>query len=318
VEIEEPIVVDLENDFGRRWDLAARVPPFVPIQPNVPPAAGHNVQRVKSDMIGGSLGWGTPTITRRIPGTLDAYRQAILGARHYIYIENQYFNFQPLGKMLEDALNLTPTLQLIVVLPFDTEEAREQDKRELEPRYGIPLSSDDIRKVKGATYRHSLFLQKQNVDRLRKVPNAANRVGFFALASQIPGKPKPEEVYPHSKVMIVDDMRAIRGSANTNGTGFRIDGEMNVVVHSRNDVTAFRNALWKEHLGVDLSTRQIRDFFKEWNTRAVKGVTKAEDIPSGSLSSLHVVVLTNPPPGQKYNGQLEFIGNFFRIIDDEV
>lgn len=317
VEVEGPIVIDLENDFARRWDEAGHVPPFIPERPNPPPAGGHNVQLVKTDMLGGSTVPSTPS--KRIPGTLNAYTQAIAGARHFIYIENQYLNFQPLGKLLEEALNRTPTLQLIIILPFDTEEAAEDEtKRELEPRYGIPLTDTDIKKVKNSMYLHSLFLQRQIVDRLRKVSNATNRVGFFTLGGHVPGAAKSDQIYPHSKMMIVDDTWAIVGSANTNGRGFKIDGEMNVVIHSRPEVTAFRNALWKEHLGVELNTRQIRDYFKEWNQRALKGFTKAEDIPPASLSNLHAVVLTNPPAGQKYNGQLESIGNFFGIIDDEV
>ena len=308
--VEGSIVPHLENDFGRRWNDAQPPGNDLPRPSLQPTAGGHNVQVVKTDHVVSRGSLPPPPFPNF--GTFDAYKQAIAEARHYIYIENQYLNCKQLADELFNALQATPTLQLIAIIPFNTEEARYIRNRTFPSAFGFP-DAKERRDIQLRIALHGLFNQALLVKRVRSVPNAGSRVGIFTLAGLIPGQSQPEEIYPHSKVMIVDDTCAIIGSANTNGRGFHTDGEMNVVIHRRPEVTAFRKALWKEHLGVELDTRKIRDFFKEWDRIALPSVASADLVPLGPLATQHAVKLSNPPPGQEYNGNFSFILN----ADDE-
>ena len=55
-------------------------------------------------------------------GTLEVFVQAIKHARHFIFMENQYYRDPDLADALVDALNKNPSLQLIMVLPFFSQE----------------------------------------------------------------------------------------------------------------------------------------------------------------------------------------------------
>ncbi|MDF3072294.1 MAG: PLD-like domain, partial [Polyangiaceae bacterium] len=98
---------------------------------------------------------------------------------------------------------------------------------------------------------HGTKLQFEFIDKMRKVKSAASRVGVYALATCLAGT--ATMIYPHAKTAVIDDTWAYIGSANMNGRGLQgTDAEMGVVVHDRSIVSAYRKALFKEHLGVDL------------------------------------------------------------------
>jgi phosphatidylserine/phosphatidylglycerophosphate/cardiolipin synthase-like enzyme len=297
--VEGNIVTNLEHDFVRRWNNAATGNQLTRPQ-CVSTYSGRHCQIVKTD----------PWQDTR--GTLDAYRQAITSARHYIYIENQYVNYQPLGEMLYEALAANQNLQLIMVIPFITEESAGLSTTHFEPVYWFQFwrgwtDSDEIHE---RMYLHGDYLQAQIINRLRSLPNAANQVGVFALAGCVRGSSTAEEIYPHSKVAIVDDTWAIIGSANTNGRGFELDGEMNAVIHHRGTVSRFRTALWREHLGVNLPLRQVREFLAQWNGRALSPArADPTDCTCAELRNVQAVKYPTPRPGQRYNGGLSWVVN---------
>lgn len=113
-----------------------------------------------------------------------------------------------------------------------------------------------------------------------------------------------EQVYPHSKLMIVDDTWAIVGSANANGKSFVTDEEISVAIHDRDYATKLRKMLFKEHIGEEIETRQIRGFFDIWNRKSLKTVDDPSECDPAQLTQVHAVKLGNPPPGQKYDGPL--------------
>jgi phosphatidylserine/phosphatidylglycerophosphate/cardiolipin synthase-like enzyme len=306
--VEGTVVANLEMDFVRRWN--AGDPAGTPITPpTITPTAGnHNVQVVKTDFI--PHPGDEADIHYR--GTLDAYRHAILEARHYVYIENQYFNYTGLGDLLVDALGRNSALQVIVVLPFNTEEALSIGAHTFTDAYFWNAGALNEREVRARMYMHGLYLQSQLITRLRAVPRAADRVGIYALAGCAGGA--VDMIYPHSKLTIVDDTWAIIGSANTNGRGFVADAEMNIVIHKRSFVTPLRTALWKEHIGVELTTRRIRDFVREWNARAVSPRNHPSDCTCAEVATVHAVKLRSPPRGQAYSGP----GNWLPFVDDAV
>lgn len=307
--VEGPIVKNVEYDFARRWNQGTPAGNEIAARAVAPTRGNHSVQLVKTDFFPGAGDAGD----YRATGTEDAYRQAILEARHYVYIENQYFNYRPLGDMLVEALEGNPGLQLILVIPFNTEEAMALGATNFAKTYWYTPGAIEENEIRDRGYLHGLFLQAGIIRRLRAVPNAANRVGIFALAG-CAGSPTAQMIYPHSKTIIIDDTWALIGSANTNGRGFYSDGEMNVVIHKRSVVTSLRRALWREHLGLDLDTRDIRDFFGTWQARSLPPQDSPDLCDCAALATVHAVKLRNPPAGQEYDGP----GSWLPYVDNQV
>jgi len=299
VMIKGEAVKDIERNFAVRWNDAMPKSAVISVSPpSKSTGSNHNIQVVKTDL---TERWIRQRHTISYKGTMDAYRRAIMGARHYIYIENQYFSYPKLGDMLYKALQADSGLQLIVVIPFATEEAIAVGGAVFDNQYWI-MGGWDENGIQRRIWMHGTYLQAQLIKKLRKVSNAANRVGIYGLAGCYTGATTPEMIYPHSKTMVVDDTWAYIGSANTNGRGFVTDGEMGVIIHNRAAVTAYRRSLWKEHLGIDLKTRKIRDFFKTWNSKALSGKKEPGDCTCSEVATVHAVKIKNPPKGQEYNG----------------
>jgi phosphatidylserine/phosphatidylglycerophosphate/cardiolipin synthase-like enzyme len=309
-------VANLELDFAVRWNQSPGGNDLKP--PSMPQLAqgqAPDLQVVKTH----NENVSTMTTSLSGQGTLEIYKNAIREARHYIYIENQYLNYPPLGEFLAEALNKNAKLQLIAVLPFFTEENAGLARRVLDRTWG-PFWFDDEETKKGrlvATrerlFLHATYNQAQIIHKLRAVPDAANRVGFFTLAG-CTATGTPEMIYPHAKTMVVDDTWAYIGSANTNGRGFVIDEEIGIVIHDRKTVTGYRNALWKEHLKLEVETRTIREFLTLWQKTALKGKSAPSDCTCGELAKGHACELLNPLPGQEYNGPLEFGYDFDSLV----
>jgi phosphatidylserine/phosphatidylglycerophosphate/cardiolipin synthase-like enzyme len=298
----DPVKV-VEHEFVERWNLAAPTDNVsnTLAENALKVTSGGTIQIVKThrsylDSSVGSLGKLTSD-----QGTLNVFTHAIKEARHYIYIENQYVNYPPLGDLLVEALNSNVHLQLLVVIPFVTEEGLELGATRFRNIY-FPMGLDDIVQ---RGWAHGEYNQAQILKKLRAINNAADRVGIFGLAG-CTSAGTPEQIYPHAKTMVVDDVWAYIGSANANGRGFVSDDEIGVVIHDRQVVQAYRKALWKEHLSIDIETRDIREFCKAWNAKALDGKAAPSDCTCGELRSVHAVKYLTPPAGQKYEGPLEY------------
>ena len=304
--VEGPVVTNVESAFASRWNEWRVVDP---VQQNLLPlpvinqAQGdHNAQVVKTDHIVVHTSLAPPPIPH--PGTFDAYKQAITEARHCIYIEDQYFRHAALGDLLVKALEARTNLALIVVIPFFTEEAKKEKHFAWEDfvTWLFKKANVQVQDVRDRMAAHGDYLQAQLIERVRKVSNADKRVGIYALAGAVTSGTQAEQIYPHSKTMIVDDTWAIVGSANTNGRGFVSDGEMSIVFHRRPEVTALRKALWKEHLGVEVDTRDIRKFFTEWQRLSLSEQNSASGCAVSDVRKVHAVKFKTPRKGQQYNG----------------
>jgi phosphatidylserine/phosphatidylglycerophosphate/cardiolipin synthase-like enzyme len=151
---------------------------------------------------------------------------------------------------------------------------------------------------------------------MKQAPTRVAVVCIAGVANQYDGTAWVDtvsDIYPHAKTMVVDDTWAYIGSANANGRSFRLDGEIGYVIRDRAVVTTYRKALWKEHLDVDVETRDIRKFMDDtWKAKIIKGKAKPADCSQAELQNVHAVELTDPPKGQKYNGP----GSFLVTIDD--
>ena len=320
----------LIDDFTRRWnagngtrpnDANLPAPALAPV-----PGGPYKVQLVKTENVQGG-----PRVTRNVAnglyyGTRDAWQAAVREARHYIYIENQYIRDQPFCDALCDALRKNSLLQVIVVVPFQSEEEFRGAAAmpNYESKFGLsaalrlwfdPAKRDAFQDEivnKGLKIQHGSYLAHRFVEKLRAA--GGPRCGLFALANAtVTGA--PEMIYPHSKIMIVDDTWAYVGSANANGKSLKIDGEVGYVIHDRAAVTAFRRQLWFEHLQVNWPTRDIRDFLTRWKATAVSPAkAQVADCTAAELAVVQAVALANVPAGQKYDGP----GSSMNTWDDEV
>jgi phosphatidylserine/phosphatidylglycerophosphate/cardiolipin synthase-like enzyme len=150
----------------------------------------------------------------------EAYLGALRSAEQLIYIENQFLWSSEIVRILVDKLRHPPCdeFRILLVLP-------------VHPNNG----ADDTRGQLGV---------------LAEADGDARR----ALACTVyAGGERPERVYIHSKITIIDDRWLTIGSANLNEHSLFNDTEMNVVVSDPETVLATRRRIFAEHLDLPLS-----------------------------------------------------------------
>ncbi len=236
--VRGPAVAQIWRNFEERWNdrtsphthslSPGGAPPEVIIRPPPRPESfsTHHVQvlRTLSCDIYPFLPAGEQTIRQ-------AYEQAIDRAKHYIYIEDQYF--WPCSIISKLSAATARGVKVVLVLSH---------------KFGVPLLA----------YYHNK-MRHDALDRLR----SANPSNVYVYHLQ---KPRlGADIYVHSKVMIIDDCYATIGSANIGWRSSTTDSELHLsvvdddVVPSVMDgvpVTVCRFAkdlrisLWTEHLGL--------------------------------------------------------------------
>ena len=186
---------------------------------------------------------------------LQGYYDLIENAKHYIYIENQFFVSKSwtdeerkkcphsvsgivkneiayyLRKRIEKAYYNKENFKVFIFLPL------------LPGFAGEPEDSATLQIIVKHTYagicrNHGLSL----IEQLRKIMGErwANYIGFYSLRNHalVNGIPKTEIIYIHSKLMIVDDTKVLLGSANINDRsmiGTR-DSEFAVIIKENKEV----------------------------------------------------------------------------------
>ena len=174
----------------------------------------------------------TPT-AQAIAEVETLYLDMIAAAKHYIYIESQYFTSKVLGEALAARLAEPHGPEVVVVL-----------------RLG---SSGWLEAPTMAALR-TVLLQKLH---------AADAHGRFQ--AWYPGMPGGTGYDLHSKLMIVDDEWLRVGSANFANRSMGFDTECDLVIGARGDsstraaIAAARTALLAEHL--DVSEPDVQEAF---------------------------------------------------------
>ncbi len=164
-------------------------------------------------------------------GEQTAYRmilKAIREARQFIYIEDQYLVSMEISSELKKALQNTPNLNVIILIPHGS----------------ITDMAAFSCQVELGEQVH--FRRQQFIDPLRKA--ARSRVGVFFLSP-----PGAKNTYVHSKMMVVDDEYAIIGSANLNRRSLTHDSEAIAGIYDPSPdsmAKRLRVALWARHLGM--------------------------------------------------------------------
>ncbi|WNG94386.1 phospholipase D-like domain-containing protein [Mycobacterium sp. ITM-2016-00318] len=153
---------------------------------------------------------------------------AIAGARHTIFLENQYLAARRLVDALAGRLRENDGPEIVIVLPRRGNNRLEQQTMD------------------GA--RHRLIQQLWAADE-------HHRLGIYYPVTD-GGAP----IYVHSKVMTIDDRLLRIGSSNLNNRSMGFDSECDVAIEAdsnnvdsdsvRREVTSMRNRLLSEHLGV--------------------------------------------------------------------
>jgi len=167
----------------------------------------------------------------------SAFVDAIRSARRLIYIENQFFRLRRVAEEIGRRVAAEPQLDVIIVLPMAPDMVAFERKTGPDMRFGEWLQVKALRHLlKLAGERVGLFSM---VGRSSATPGLGGRARAFGSGI----------VYPHSKVLIVDDARAIVGSANINGRSFRMDTEAALEWSDDPRIRAFREELFAGHLG---------------------------------------------------------------------
>jgi phospholipase D1/2 len=252
----------------------------------------------------------------------DAYLHLIENAEHYIYIENQFFvsnaqdnNTSPVRNRIANALfqrilrahRNGQRFRVFIVLPL------------------LPAFENDVSDQDGATVRlivhfqqttlskgdGSLFvqLQQEGIDPSEFVSVCSLRTHALLPSteqstdsssnSHLRDRIVTEQLYIHSKLLIVDDRRVIIGSANINDRSMmgNRDSEIAVMIEDTDTVDTFMNgkpfsaarfaqslrlSLFKEHLCISddqLILDPLSDTFNEyWSHTALLNTSIYRDV----------------------------------------
>ncbi|KAI3923866.1 hypothetical protein MKW92_011730 [Papaver armeniacum] len=216
----------------------------------------------------------------------NAYCSLIDKAEHYVYIENQFFIsglsqdevirnrvLESLYKRILRAYRESKCFRVIIVMP-------------LLPGFQGGLDDSDaasVRAIMHWQYRTICRGKNSILQNLYDVlgPRTCDYISFYSLRGHgrlCDGGPLvTNQVYVHSKVLLIDDHTAMIGSANINDRsllGSR-DSEICIVIEDKEFVNSFMNgkpwkagkltyslrlSLWAEHLGIrDGEINGLRD-----------------------------------------------------------
>ena len=242
LEICGPAATDVHHNFVQRWngaserDLADGAWPENEQIPDLPfpekltqPAGEIPVQisrTVRRNTYGdttSALGADPFDIAKGEQSCLEQYVAAIDSARETIYIEDQVLMSGLILEKLEKALKRG--VEIVYVLPGMV--------------WGrVLLSLDDPRLC-------AFF------DKLKSLRRFSNFTMAALAANRGPGK--YIDIYVHAKIAIVDGIWATIGSCNIADRSFYSDTELDAAFWNKNAAQNFRNDLFMEHLGVDVS-----------------------------------------------------------------
>lgn len=256
--VEGPASLDLYQTFRERWNdprppsnLEGSPPAIGGHFAQAPAVGTHHVQVLRTYADNN----GYPFAPMGEFTALRACIKAIGLAQSHIYIEDQFFVSEEIANALEAALIRSPRLRIIVVVPQSP---------------SIFLAPFNSR-------------QRIVVDRLNAV--AKGRFDIYHLRNQHPDH-QGEQIYVHSKLMIVDDIWAEIGSMNCNRRSLTHDVEACVAVMDDaiegggcEFVRDLRLSLWGEHLNLTPGDHSILDpeqGFEVWCDRSGQPGVPAE------------------------------------------
>jgi phosphatidylserine/phosphatidylglycerophosphate/cardiolipin synthase-like enzyme len=212
-ELQGPVVDAVSEHFRFRWHAVTGE--RIEAAAPAAPAGRLELQIVRTvpEKIYDELPRGEFTIC-------EAYLGALRSAERLIYIENQFLWSSEVVRILVDKLRHPPSdeFRILLVLPAHPNNGGDDTRGQL----GVLAEADG---------------------------NARRALACTVYA----GSERPERVYIHSKITIIDDQWLTIGSANLNEHSLFNDTEMNVVVSDPETVLATRRRVFAEHLDLPLS-----------------------------------------------------------------
>lgn len=200
---------------------------------------------------------------------LKAYMESVKRARQYIYIENQYFRLPELAEQIKEA-----ALKLLG-------DGRVPEQHGYLHLFVVTNSTEDPAVATGGYLTYKMLDALGRADRVpiyaqkdkgtKEPVRPQNIPGLKTHICTLVSPDSPADnwqpVYVHSKLMMVDDIFMIQGSANVNVRSMAFDSEIAIVLqdtdHS-NIIPAMRNKLWSLHTG-GLGVGNVpSDVFKQW------------------------------------------------------
>ena len=220
---------------------------------------------------------------------LQAYYNLIENSKHYIYIENQFFiskSFEDNGKpyLVENKIALYIRNRILKACK-NKEKFRVYILIPLLPGFaGEPEKSGTLQIILKYTYEgicrnRGLSIIEKLKEEMDKIgENWEDYIGFYSLRNHsiVNGIPRTEIIYIHSKIMIVDDLYVICGSANINDRSMKgsRDSEFCVLIKEKRTeisqmnkkifksskfASSLRKSLMSEHLGINVNNNILID-----------------------------------------------------------
>jgi phospholipase D1/2 len=275
--------------------------------------------------------FGLPTET----SIQESYIELISNAKRYVYIENQFFISSTgdnkrgslvknkIAKALVDRVLKETTeksqFRVFVILPccpaFEiSDRAQLFHPDAFTVRATLHFISKTIQSIKAAVgdekfHSHFTFhsLRKFEIDSNPELPL------------------RQEQIYIHSKVMIVDDEAAIIGSANINDRsllGVR-DSEVCVLIQDPEFARSARIQLWQEHLQCeaiqDQDPPESEETWKLWKESSAKNTQVFDTLfnvwPSNSIKTLSQLVESQNSTGRRLEATAQLHSIQGRLVD---
>jgi phosphatidylserine/phosphatidylglycerophosphate/cardiolipin synthase-like enzyme len=218
--VRGPVAFDVDRNFRERWnalDKAEKLPDLGSYDLTVASKRG-GVTRTAQLLR--TMPDDDPVYPKAVEANIiTCYLQAIGNAQKYIYIEDQYFRSQEISRALVARKKVRPDLQLVVVT--------------------VPIWE----KIPTSTLTRNAM----------EPVNRAYGPSFYKL--MVSGRSKwwfggtaYKDVNVHAKIMIVDDVFMVIGSANIHERGMHHDSELVVAALDPERAGRLRVQLWAEHL----------------------------------------------------------------------
>lgn len=259
IKLEGPCVTEAMKFYQERWNDPRTPHDFPAIGGSIPTAlpdtnitqindavGTHSVQLLSTYACRSNDGQGNQNSYPFAQGGRFTYQNALIfaikNAEHFIYVEDQYCWPSDVVVELGNAVDRGVVLILMLARDFDSP---------------------------GLTPYHN-FLRHTAIESLIKQQGDKNLVFVYHL-EQVEINPETqlrEQIFVHSKTMIIDDRYMVIGSGNLNRRSMKTDTEFGAAVVDKNAVDStingavasvggaileYRKNLWSEHLGITVA-----------------------------------------------------------------
>lgn len=223
--MEGPVAQQLEELGRRRWRRAGGKA-LVPSLPREESAWPDSLQPEFEDVeVGIARGWPATGKEAKIDEVEQLFLRQIASARHFIYVENQYFASRSIAEAMARRLAEPDPPEIVIVHPQTAEGW-------LEVRTMDPARNELVEVIREIDHHDRFHL-------------------YVPYSGKTP-------IYVHAKLMIVDDRVLRIGSANFNNRSMGLDSECDVFIdcdrpgneHAMAGIRSIRESLLAEHLGL--------------------------------------------------------------------